>query len=149
MVLGRCLRNTLRFYEIPLGPGRTQARPQMGPNWAQWARIGPNGPKSGPMGPGPGPDPGPAPNGPNRAQWAQIGPNGPGTRAGPRPTPGDDDGDGGGDGGRISQPHPTPHLITPRDSITRSGTPHSDQQKQNIGKQPIGKQHTTYWKTTY
>ena len=37
------------------------------------------------------------------------------------------DGDGGdGGGGRISQPHPTPHPITPRDSITRSGTPHSD-----------------------
>ena len=24
------------------------------------------------------------------------------------------------------QPHPTPHPITPRDSISRSGTPHSD-----------------------
>ena len=52
--------------------------------------------------------PGPGPMG--QGPWAR-------TRAHPL------GGDGGGDG-RISQPHPTPHPITPRDSITRSGTPH-------------------------
>ena len=40
---------------------------------------------------------------------------------------GGDDGDGdGGDDDFFFQPHPTPHPITPRDSITRSGTPYAD-----------------------
>ena len=40
--------------------------------------------------------------------------------------PGGDGGDDGGGDGRISHRHQPPHPITPRDSISRSATPHSD-----------------------
>ena len=45
-------------------------------------------------------------------------------QGGGTPTPGG--GGGGGDDGRIFHRHQPPHPITPRDSISRSDTPHSD-----------------------
>ena len=89
------------IFWIPNGPGPMDPMGMAPWAWAQWAWAhGPNG--HGPMGPmGQGP-------------WAR-------TRA--HPLGGDD---GGGGARRISQPHPTPPPITPRDSIRRSGTPHSD-----------------------